>query len=95
MDELEQLQNQIQDLQRKAEHLLTQKKAAAVAEVKRLIHTFGLTNKDIGLATNEPKKLVVPVKYRIGEQTWTGRGRAPKFIVEFQEQGGKLEDIQV
>lgn len=95
MDELEQLQNQIRELQHKAEQLAAQKKAAAIAEVKALIHTHGLTARDIGFGSGEGKKIIVPVKYRIGDQTWTGRGRAPKFIEEFLANGGKLEDIRV
>lgn len=95
MDELEQLQSQIHELQKKAEHLAAQRKASAITEIKAKILTLGITAKDLGLSLGEGKRSTVAVKYRLGDQTWTGRGKAPKFIVEFQAKGGKLEDILV
>lgn len=37
----------------------------------------------------------VPVKYRQGDNTWTGRGRQPKWLVDYLAQGGKLEELLV
>lgn len=38
----------------------------------------------------------VAVKYRTPDgQEWTGRGRQPKFVVEFLANGGTLEQIAV
>jgi len=46
------------------------------------------------VATNKVKKPVA-IKYRSGENTWTGRGMKPKWIVKHVEGGGKLEDLLV
>ncbi len=38
---------------------------------------------------------VVPIKYKHGDLTWTGRGRQPKFVQDYVTSGGKLEDLCV
>lgn len=41
-------------------------------------------------------KKPVAVKYRTPDgQEWTGRGRQPKFVVEYLANGGKLEQLAV
>lgn len=99
LDELEQIQAQIADLQRKADELASQKKATVIDEVKAKIKAYGLTARDLGLgdmgSTPAPMKKPVAIKYRKGEDTWTGRGRKPLWIAEHIEQGGKLEDLAV
>lgn len=99
MDELEKIQAQIEELQKKAHELQQQKKSAVLEEVKAKIKAYGLTAKDLGLvevATAQPAmKNPVAIKYRNGSDTWTGRGRQPKWVVEFVASGKKLEDIQV
>lgn len=49
-------------------------------------------------ATVKKERSPVPVKYRHPENaalSWTGRGRQPKWIVEFVNAGGKLENLSV
>lgn len=41
------------------------------------------------------RKRVVPVKYRSGDDTWTGRGSRPRWVREALEQGKSLEDFLV
>lgn len=94
MDDLEQLHSQIKELQKKAEHLAAQKKAAAITEIKAKVLAYGITARDLGLVS-ENRKITVAPKYRIGDLTWSGRGKAPRFIAEYREQGGKLEDILI
>jgi DNA-binding protein H-NS len=60
--------------------------AAAVAKVRELVAEFGLTAQDIfsgrsAKATGKTSAKVAP-KYRdpATGQTWTGRGKAPKWI---------------
>ena len=97
MDDLEKLQAQIADLQRKAEDLLHQKKAAVIEEVKAKVKSYGLTMKDLGLSDKPHTKATqaVAVKYRHGDYSWTGRGRQPKWVVDYIAQGGTLEDLLV
>lgn len=37
----------------------------------------------------------VPIKYKHGDLTWSGRGRQPKFVQDYVASGGKLEDLCV
>jgi len=100
MDELEKIQQQIEELQKKAHELQQQKKSAVLEEVKAKIKSYGLTAKDLGFgkaekSTDDKRSQPVAIKYKQGENTWTGRGRQPKWVVEYLGNGGKLEDITV
>lgn len=101
MDELELIQQQIAELTKKAEELAIQKKQPVIDEIKAKLKAYGITAKDLGLveivvaqSVDKPKKPVA-IKYRSGENTWTGRGMKPKWVVKFVEDGGKLEDLAV
>ncbi|MDP3638270.1 MAG: H-NS histone family protein [Azonexus sp.] len=101
MDELELIQQQIAELQKKAEELAIQKKQPVIDEIKAKLKAYGITAKDLGLvevvvsqSVDKPKKPVA-IKYRHNEHTWTGRGMKPKWIVKYVEDGGKLEDLLV
>lgn len=100
MDDLEKLQAQIAELQRKAEDLLIQKKSAVAEEVRAKIKAYGLTPKDLGFGGKETTKshATVAVKYRHPDNAqlaWTGRGRQPKWMVAYIESGGSLDDLAV
>lgn len=96
MDELQQLQTQIHELQKRAEVLAAQKKSSAITEIKALVQAYGITARELGFSTlGETRKLIVPIKYKLGEVTWSGRGRAPRAIAEYCEKGGVLEDLKV
>ena len=94
MDELTSIQLQINELQQKAQSLIQQKKAEVIREVKSKIASYGITAKDLGLG-EFVKTSTVAAKYRHGDQTWTGRGRQPKFVVDYLATGGKLEDLLI
>jgi len=102
MDELELIQQQIAELQKKAEELAIQKKQPVIDEIKAKLKAYGITAKDLGLVefvapqtVAEKTKKPVAIKYRHNENTWTGRGMKPKWVVKFVEDGGKLEDLLV
>lgn len=97
MDDLEKVQAQIAELQRKADELLHQKKAAVIEDVKAKIKAYGLTAKDLGFVGKSSSKAgtTVAIKYRYGEHSWTGRGRQPKFVVDYIAAGGKLEELEI
>lgn len=100
MDELEQIQQQIEELQRKAQEIQQQKKAAVLEEVRAKIKAYGLTAKELGLsstekASDDKRSQPVAIKYRDGENTWTGRGRKPKWLQEKLDSGSNLEDFAV
>lgn len=68
----------------------------AVAEVKRLVVEYGLTAADCGFGEPAAKKAKakVAVKY-IGQngEAWTGRGRAPAWIVAHESAGQSRESL--
>lgn len=78
-------QKQIAELQAKAEEARRAEIADARAQIQSIMREYGLTVADIGggvkQISSKPRK-PVEVKYRdetTGE-TWTGRGRAPKWL---------------
>lgn len=97
MNDLEKLQSEIASLQKQAEQLIAQQKAEVIEEVRSKIKLYGITLKDLGLSDKSSQRagIVVPIKYRQGDQTWTGRGRQPKWVEDFLAAGGKLEDVLV
>lgn len=100
MDELEQIQAQIAELQQKAQEIQQQKKSAVLEDVRAKIKAYGLTTKECGFGgvdkpTEDKRSLPVAIKYRSGENTWTGRGRKPKWLEEKLATGAKLEDFAV
>ncbi|MHA7601615.1 H-NS histone family protein [Alicycliphilus sp. T452] len=61
--------------------------ATAVAQVRELVAEYGLTQQDVfptgrGGRTSATSGVKVAPKYRdpVTGQTWTGRGKAPKWI---------------
>ena len=97
MDDLQKIQNEIAQLQRQAEQLISQRKAEVIESIKAQIKTYGITLKDLGLTDKVSSRAgqSVPVKYRMQEHTWTGRGRQPKWVDDYLAAGGNLEDVRV
>ena len=75
-------------------------RAAALENVKQLVQTFNFTAAEIGVcaegvAPKKEKRTIAP-KYRAPSgETWTGRGRQPKFIVEAINAGHTLESMLI
>lgn len=74
----------IAELQQLAEAARKNEIAGAKAQIAAIMKNYGLTVEDLGGAKAKVAKARVPVavKYRddaTGE-TWTGRGRAPKWL---------------
>ena len=53
-----------------------------------------LQNKGVKKASSGSRK-PVPIKYRNGDDVWTGRGRVPGWITKFENDGGKRETLRV
>ena len=69
--------------------------SAAVDEVKRLVGEYGLTASDCGFGV-KPKKSggKVAIKYRgANGEAWTGRGRAPAWVVMHEAAGNSRESL--
>lgn len=81
-------QNLLQEriaLEQKIEEARRKELASAISQVRALVEQFGLTEKDVfstGRARGVNPGSKVAAKYRdpATGQTWTGRGKAPKWI---------------
>ena len=87
MIKYKELINQREALNRQIEAARKAEVGEAVATIKSMVHEFGLTAEDIfGSAKQGARKSSGPVapKYRdpATGQTWTGRGKAPKWIAD-------------
>lgn len=74
----------IAELQQLAEEARKNEIADAKARIAAIMKEYNLTIADLGTAKAKPAKerVPVPVKYRDDAtgDTWTGRGRAPKWL---------------
>lgn len=101
VDDLEQLYKQISELQFKAKDLAEKKKAPIIKDIKSKMKLYGITAKELGFGTSttstetKPQKAPVAIKYRHGENTWTGRGKRPLWIADYLAKGGKIEALLV
>ena|SRR5471032_2134521 len=77
------LKRQIQELQDQAEKARAAEITDAKNKIKEIMQAYGLTVGDLGGASKVLKTTkTVAAKYRNSEtgETWTGRGRAPKWL---------------
>lgn len=99
VNKLEDLQKQIESLQKERDDLLSKERAAAIEEVNAKIKTFSIRVRDLNFG--EPVKVTatgrakVAMKYQSGANVWSGRGRRPKWVEGHLAKGGKLEDILI
>ncbi len=74
----------------------------AILQVKQLVTEYGLTASECGFRSGEEVapglkvRTPVPVKYRgPAGQTWSGRGRAPTWLVALEGQGRNKDEFLV
>jgi DNA-binding protein H-NS len=94
MTSYKELQDQIARLQAEAEQVRKNEIANVITDIRSKMAEFGITLKDLG---SEPKgkgrrkgaASASPAKFRNPDtgETWTGKGRRPKWIVEAENQG--------
>lgn len=80
-----QLQDQIKQLQHEAEILRRNELSNAIAQIKMTMAEYGITLADLGFTGKKKDSMVrapLAPKYRNPEtgETWSGRGKAPKWI---------------
>lgn len=93
MTTYQEYQAQIAELKSRAEEVRREELAHAKDQIKAIMNEYGLTLADIALAPALRARRVVtpaPIKYRSGDDTWTGRGRTPKWL-----EGKNKEDYLV
>ncbi len=71
---------------------------AARAAARKAIRPYGVTlNELVGNGPGSTRKKAAPV-YRNPnnpKQTWSNRGRQPKWVSDYIAAGGKLEDMRI
>jgi DNA-binding protein H-NS len=74
------------------------KRREALAEVEEFIRSKGLTMADVAQATPSRKRTVSAAKYANPANpadTWTGRGRKPRWYVEAIAAGRSPDDMAI
>lgn len=97
---LTELQQQIDALQQQRDELLIKEKEEAIDSINELIKLYDIRPRDlefegVSRPTGPLVKSKVPVKYKIGKQSWSGRGRKPKWVEDHLANGGSLDDLLV
>lgn len=87
---LNQIESEIQKLKQEAEEIINREKKEALLDVKAKIRTFGFSAKELGFSGDK-----TPVKYKLGSSSWSGRGRKPQWVLDYEAQGKSLQDLLV
>lgn len=95
---IDELEEQIAALKKQHDFLLSKERAAAIEEINSKIEKYSISARDLDFG-NAPKatstRAKVAVKYKSGTNSWTGRGRQPKWVADHIAKGGKLEDLLI
>lgn len=93
------LQAQIKELQAQAEAARKAEFTAAIAEITSRMAELGITTADLtgSVAKTRRSTGAVAAKYRDPQsgKTWSGRGRAPAWLVEAEGQGRSRQEFSV
>lgn len=78
------LQSQIEKLQKQAEQARDKEISAVVGQIRGLMTEYGIQPSDLGITSKKKRKSTTPAPPKFANpqtgETWTGRGRAPKWI---------------
>lgn len=83
---LAEIKKQIEELQKQANEIIEKERADVIADIREKISTYGITPEDLGLSSTKASKGKgkghgsVAVKYKKGDDQWTGRGRKPQWV---------------
>lgn len=95
---------QIAELQRMEEEILSRDRADVIVQIRQQILDYGLSAADLGftvLSSNASGRLPPAqtdkiVKYRCGDETWSGgRGPKPKWVREVIARGEDIEQYRI
>ena len=97
----QQIQKQIEVLQRKAERLREQEIEGVIARIKVAIEHYGITAEQLGFAADGRKKKGAQktnsgraAKYSDGQgNSWSGMGKRPTWLREALAAGRQLEEF--
>lgn len=101
-NKLDELQQQIEELQKQREELLETEKESAIEQINSMIKAFDIKPRELIFRENlgqvpplRNKTRSVPMKYSSGHDSWSGRGRKPKWVEAHLRNGGTLEDLLI
>lgn len=97
------LKNQAEKLLVQAEEARKKELAAAIDDIKARMDEYGITLRDLGgrgaiagTRSTSTRRRPAAVKYRDkAGNTWTGRGRTPRWLQAHLDAGKRVEDFQV
>lgn len=98
MASYKELKAKAEDLMRQAEAARKAETTAVIAEIKKKMADYGLSLADLGGDAKKAKvRKAVAAKYRnpAGDETWSGRGRVPKWLAAMEAAGRKREEFFV
>ncbi len=98
MASYKELKSQAEDLMRQAEAARKAETAAVIAEIKAKMLEYGITQTDLGGGAKVAKsRKAVAAKYRnpANSDTWSGRGRVPRWLVALEGAGRKRDEFAV
>ena len=99
MSSYKELLSQIEVLKQQAESQRKTEIASVIADIRAKMHEYGISVGDLGAAgrSSRSKGMTVAIKYRhprTGE-TWTGRGKMPKWLQAEVNTGKRKEDFLI
>lgn len=95
LKELRELQTQVT---RAISTFEDRKKKEALSELEETARKMGFTLAELTGMTGQKKRKAAPPKYANPanpSETWTGRGRRPRWVEETLAKGGSLESLAV
>ena len=97
--------NQLKELAKKAEALIEQRQQQQIEEaynqIVNIAQKIGMSLEELieyGQHSTTTTKRTVAPRYRNPNdptQTWTGRGKKPRWVIEALENGKTLEDLMI
>lgn len=105
LSEKEKIENEIQKLKQEARVLLEQHRGPALESILSAMREYDISPEDVTAAYRSATKTTrrsgttqkVPPKYRdsVTGQTWTGRGRTPRWLTAAEEQGRHRDEFLI
>lgn len=94
-ESIKQLEFQIEELKNKIAIKKVEQQELAKIKIEEILKSYGVDIEDLYKFNKIEEKKINQEKYRFGENSWTGRGRAPKWILRIcEEQGITLEEFK-
>lgn len=96
------IENEILALEKERQEIQTRLKKPVIAKIVEMMNEFGISLDEVRSALRTEGKArkatnPVAIKYRHPEtgQTWTGRGKAPKWLADAEAEGRNRDEFLV